>query len=106
MISRVFHQFKGELTMESILQELWYGNVSPCEGRTVTSIERKVAGHVSDHYNDLMASLSEKEKEVFKKFEDSYSELRDIGERESFIYAFQLGARIAIEVMSLDVSAD
>jgi hypothetical protein len=38
-------------------------------------------------------------KEVFEKFDDCYSELTDINEREIFVYAFRLGMRIAIEVL-------
>ena len=36
---------------------------------------------------------------MFEKFNDCDNELTDINEREIFIYAFRLGARIAIEVL-------
>lgn len=42
------------------------------------------------------------QKEILEKFDDCYAELADINEREIFAYAFRLGARIAIEVMSFD----
>lgn len=90
--------------MQSILKELWYGNITPGENRTLTKNERELAGRVAKHYDYLTASLTEKDKEVFDKYEDCYSELRDIEETETFVRAFQLGARIAIEVMSLDVN--
>ena len=106
MTLRVSHKAKGEITMQSILKELWYGNVTPGENRTLTKTEKELAGHVANHYDYLTASLTGKHKEVFEKYEECYSELRDIEETETFIYAFQLGARIAIEVMSLDVTCD
>ena len=61
--------------MKSILEELFYGNVCP------------------------NTDCRSKEKEALKKFDDCYSELTDINEREIFVYAFKLGMRIAIEVL-------
>jgi hypothetical protein len=46
-----------------------------------------------------MEDLTDNQKEVFEKFDDCYSELTDINEREIFVYAFRLGMRIAIEVL-------
>ena len=46
--------------------------------------------------------LSDKQKEIFEKFDDCWDELTDINEREIFVYAFKLGMRIAIEVMLSD----
>ena len=43
-----------------------------------------------------------KQKEVLEKFDDCYSELTDINERQLFVYAFRLGMRIAIEVLCPD----
>ena len=47
--------------------------------------------------------LTEKQKDLFEKFEDCYTELTEINEREIFVYAFRLGARVAIEVMNFSV---
>ena len=38
---------------------------------------------------------------MLEKFDDCYAELTDINEREIFVYAFRLGARIAIDIMGL-----
>ena len=35
-----------------------------------------------------------------EKFDDCYNELTDINERDIFVYAFKLGARIALEMLS------
>ena len=47
-------------------------------------------------------TLTDKQKELFEKFNDCYDELTDINEREIFVYAFRLGMRIAIEVLLHD----
>ena len=49
--------------------------------------------------DELEATLTDKQKEILERFDDCYAELTDINEREIFVYAFRLGARIAIEVM-------
>ncbi len=60
-------------------------------------------GYISDHYDSLQATLTDKQKEILEKFEDCHAELTDINKREIFVYAFRLGAKIAIEMLSLDI---
>ena len=90
--------------MKSILEELWYGNVCPDNGRSKATEEVKtLMGHIADHHDDLLATLTEKQKEMLERFDDCYAELTNINEREIFVYAFRLGARIAFEVMSFNI---
>ena len=90
--------------MKSILEEIWYGNVCPNAGCRGASQEAKtLMGYIADHHDNLQATLTDHQKEIFEKFNDCYSELTNINEREIFMYAFQLGARIAVEIMSFDV---
>ena len=87
--------------MKSILEELWYGNIRSCPN---TSKETKeLMGYIADHHDNLRATLTEKQKEILERFDDCYAELTDINEREIFVYAFRLGARIAIEVMGFSI---
>ena len=86
--------------MRSILEELFYGNVCPDVVFQSTNKDTKeLMGCITDHHNTLMEELTAKQKETLEKFEDCYSELTDINEREIFVYAFRLGMRIAIEVL-------
>ena len=57
-------------------------------------------GYVADHHDALFEKPTDKQKETLEKFDHCYAELTDINEREIFVYAFKLGARIAIEVLS------
>ena len=89
--------------MKSILEELWYGNIYPnSEYREATKEVRKLMGCIADHHDSLRSTLTDKQKEILEKFDDCYAELTGINERDIFVYAFRLGARIAIEAMSLD----
>ena len=90
--------------MRSILEELWYGNVCPGTECCVTTKKAKeLMGYIANHHDNLQATLTNKQKEILAKFDDCYDELTDINEREIFMYAFRLGARIAIEVMTFEV---
>ena len=87
--------------MKSILEELWYGNVCPDTQCHQSSREKeKLKKHIAEHHDKLYATLSDEQKAIWTKFDDCHTELSDINEREIFVYAFQLGARIAAEVMS------
>ena len=89
--------------MRSIIEDLWYGNISPStEQREEKKETKELRGYIADHHDNLQATLTDKQKEILEKFEDCYAELTDINEREIFVYAFRLGARIAIEVMSFE----
>jgi hypothetical protein len=56
-------------------------------------------GYIADHRDTLAKSLNEQQKEILEKFDNCYSELTDINEREIFIYTFRLGMSIAIDVL-------
>ena len=87
--------------MKSILEELFYGNVCPnTDCRSADKETKELMGYIADHHDTLLKELTDKQKEVLEKFDDCYAELTDINEREIFVYAFRLGARIAIEVIS------
>ena len=89
--------------MRSILEELFYGNVSPnTDCRSQSQETKALMGYIADHHDKLLKELTDEQKETFEKFNDCYNELTDINEREIFVYAFRLGARIAIEVLLHD----
>ena len=91
--------------MKSVLEELFYGNLCPnTDCRSKEKDAKELMGYIADHHDTLIAQLNEKQKEIFEKFDDCWDELTDINEREIFVYAFPLGARIAIEVLSPDCS--
>ena len=84
--------------MRSILEELFYGNICPnTDCRSKDKETKELIGYIADHHSALNETLTDKQKEIFEKFNDCYNELTDINEREIFVYAFRLGMRIAIE---------
>ena len=89
--------------MRLILEELFYGNICPnTDCRSKDKETKELMGYIADHHSALNETLTDKQKELFEKFNDCYDELTDINEREIFVYAFRLGMRIAIEVLLHD----
>ena len=86
--------------MRSILEELFYGNVCPNTDCRIHDKETKqLMGYIADHYDNLLSTLNDQQKEILEKFDDCCSELIDINERQLFLYAFKLGARMMLEVV-------
>ena len=90
--------------MRSILEELFYGNICPnTDCRSHDKETKQLMGYIADHHDNLLSMLNDQQKELLEKFDDCYNELTDINEREIFSYAFKLGMRIAIEVLTSNV---
>ena len=90
--------------MKTVIEELWYGNVCPNnDSLELTPEVKELMKFISNHHDDLISSFDDKQKEIIEKFDDCYAELTSINEREIFVYAFRLGAKMAVEVMSFKV---
>ena len=87
-----------------ILDELWYGNISPCERDFKKGGKySELLGYIVRHEEDLWKQLNDEEKEILKKFTECTNEMYGIAEREAFVRGFVLGARIIIEVMNTEI---
>ena len=85
--------------MESIIKELWHGNIIPQEDSRTNSKEMKeLLGYMSRHHEDLEKSFTDEQKEIFEKFHDCWSEYMSLAEAAIFEYAFKLGMQIAIDL--------
>ena len=87
--------------MNSIIQELWHGNIIPQEdSRTNTKAMKELLRYMSRHHEDLEKSLTDEQKEIFEKFRDCWSEYVSLAEVAIFEYAFKFGMQIAIETLT------
>ena len=83
-----------------ILEELWYGNVTPGEREVEKGGRMWNLGRlILQNEEELEPLLSEKAKEVLEKLRDNQTELNGINECEIFVCGFRLGARIMLEVL-------
>ena len=82
------------------LEDLYYGNISPCE-RDMKCGSRmdKLVKLICKNEESLMSTLTEQQKEAFERFKDCQSEICDLTARRAFTDGFILATRIMVEVM-------
>ena len=90
-----------------IINELWYGNISPFEQCTRGDKQLKeLLKLVARNHEKLDGTLTYKQKEILEKFEDCINEMRSITERDAFSYGFQLGVQLMAEAFLLPLGED
>lgn len=80
--------------MSNIIEEFYYGNIEPQElsSEITPKLKKKLSALVRKE-EELIAMLPEKEKELFANYVLAYNEFSSIGNSDSFITGFRLGAR-------------
>ena len=87
--------------MKSVINELWLGNINPqTESRSNSKEMKELMEYMAHHHEDLLKTLTDEQKAIFKKFDDCWSEYMSLAEAAIFIYAFKLGMQIAIEALN------
>lgn len=81
-------------------ENLYYGNIIPFEvsikkGSKYDSVNKLLIRHDEA----LTVTLTEQQKEMFKKFKEAKMDLLNLGERDAFIRGFSLGVQIIVEAM-------
>ena len=82
------------------LEDLFYGNINPHERyiKKGTRVD-KLVKLICKNEEELVNSLTEKQKEIFEKFKDCTTELSLITEVECFKSGFILSTRLMVESM-------
>lgn len=84
--------------MSRVLEELWYGNITPIDRKHEKDSEFaeavKMMGRNANTHESLIDNAA---KEVFEKYREAQSDVARISECETFISGLRLGARIIIE---------
>ena len=87
--------------MRSILHELWHGNICPqTDSRNNSPEMKQLMEYMVRHHDDLLKTMTDEQKEIFEKFDDCWSEYMSIAEKAIFVYAFKLGGRLMLEMLS------
>ncbi|CDC71993.1 putative uncharacterized protein [Candidatus Colimorpha enterica] len=91
----------GGLSMRSIINELWHGNIIPQEdSRTNTKEMKELISYIARHDEDLEKLLTDEQKVIFEKYQDCWNEYVSLAEAAIFEYAFKLGAKLMLAVVS------
>ena len=87
--------------MKSIINELWHGNICPqTDSRNNSPEMKELMEYLARHYEDLLKTMTDEQKEIFEKFDDCWSEYMSLAEATIFTYAFKLGIQIAVETLT------
>ena len=86
--------------MQSIIEELYYGNVLPFERRMPKCGEYShIIKLLTRNEEGLLKTLTETQKETFEKFKANLAEPNGIDEATTFAIGFNLGVRLIAEAM-------
>ncbi len=83
----------------SILEELYNGNITPCEMFVKKGSEyQKLSLHLTDSIEKLLSLLTQEERKIYEDIEETISHRSCISEREHFVQGFRLGAEFVWEL--------
>lgn len=86
--------------MRNIIEELYYGNITPSDRDIVKGGTYSQLLHLLTRNEDeLVQTLTQVQQERFEKFKDCVSEINDANEVTAFTIGFKLGLRLALEAM-------
>ena len=84
--------------MFNFIEQFYYGNIEPQALSTeITPKLKKKLNALVKQEEELTGMLPEKEKELFTNYVLAYNEFSSIGNSDSFISGFRLGARFAYD---------
>ena len=84
-----------------ILEDLYMGDIHPSERSFKKDSQySKALNEVVKAGDTLIGSLTEKQKEQFEAYMSAQREVNVLTDCETFIYAFRLGAKIMMDVLT------
>ena len=91
---------RGEIM--DILEELWYGNISPMEISHIKSKTdyKEALRLVNSNYDRLQEGLTDKQKQLLMRYAESRNEFSGITELDAFKTGFKLGAGLVIAAIT------
>ena len=98
--SVIFVVAKGQVSSMKIIEDLYYGRISPYEMSISATPEYQKLKALADRKEDsLRESLSDKQKELLDKLIETVTDISSISERDMFINGFRLGMKLMMDVM-------
>ncbi len=89
------------LLSESVIRELACGDISAeVSGILDTPALHQLAAERHQAYIELCATLSEEQRAILERYEDCRCDYEATVQIEKFTYAFKLGARMMMEILT------
>ena len=86
--------------MKRTLIDLWYGNIDPQEQAQANPQVPDLLKLLERNHDALSKTLNDDQKVILEKYQSCADEISGFCERDSFIYGFRLGMRLAIEALT------
>ena len=86
--------------MKKTLVDLWYGNIDPQEQAQANPQVPDLLKLLERNHDALSKTLNDDQKVILEKYQSCADEISGFCERDSFIYGFRLGMRLAIEALA------
>ena len=84
--------------MRTTIEELYYGNIMPYNRSVHAGSEyANLVGLLARNEAELLATLTDAQKETFEKIKDCWMEMNSINEVTIFTHGFKLGLRLTAE---------
>ena len=83
--------------MKSIIQKLWYGNIIPQDALSNTKEMKTLLSDMAKYHENLKTDMTDKQKDIFEKFQECWNQYSSLSEEIVFEYAFKLGMKLAVE---------
>lgn len=89
--------------MKESIKDLWMGNIDPQNDRMMSTPEMtQLMGFIARHRDDIWKNMTEEQKATFEKLEDCWIEYNHLVEEAIFIYAYRLGSRLMLGILTND----
>ena len=84
--------------MNNFIEDFYYGNIDPMECTTeLTAKVKRSLSELAGKEEQLTATLTDKEKELFLGYTSAYNKFLSISNADSFTVGFSLGARFTYD---------
>ena len=89
--------------MPNIIEDFYYGNIEPQELSSELSIElNKKLNSLTEKEEELTAKLTDRDKELFIDYVNTYNEFLSLSNSDSFIADFRLGSKFTYDTFVTD----
>ncbi|MBQ3604341.1 MAG: hypothetical protein IJA02_10905 [Clostridia bacterium] len=85
--------------MKSMLEDLWYSYLIE-KKIDLSDSDRSVINLYSEKHDKIFDTLSDTQKRLFESYEDSFSEMCNIYEKEAFIKGVSFAVRLFVSALN------
>ena len=91
----------------TMLEDMWYGNINPHETFLIQNQQFKhLLSLMGKNRDKLSDTLTEQQKEILEKYDETVNEMHFLAEVEAFSSGFFIGVRLMTESISIQTTTE